>query len=121
MAIGRMRVFLVMLVAGGVLWLAGTVELFRQPLLSIAILLCGGLAAVAGAFLLLTARPSGRRDHGPRESAAFCLSCGIGAASIGFALSPLTSWFLPGTIFAVGGMALIAWAPQALQRQSVEG
>lgn len=121
MRIGRTWVFLALLVSGGMLWLAGTVELFPQPTLCVAILLCGGPAAVAGAFLLLTDRPSGRREHGPRESAGFCLSCGVGAASIGLALSPLSGWLLPGMIFAAGGVALIAWAPQALVPRSAPG
>jgi hypothetical protein len=109
-----------MLVLGLGSWLAGARELFdRRPLLSLCVLIGGGLLTVVAGFLLLASRPSGRLDYGREEVTWFCGTCGIGLAFFGLAISPLTHWVLPALVFAVGGLVLMAWAPHALGRNQV--
>jgi hypothetical protein len=99
------------------MWAVGALNVFGgSPFLSVGILITGGIAAVAAGFLLLASRPSGRLDHRWEDVTWFCVTLGIGVASLGLAISPLTHWLLPGLIFAAGGIALIAWAPQAFGR-----
>ena len=111
-----------LLLLGLLMWGAGALNAFdAAPLLSLAALVGGGLLTVAAGFLLLASRPSGRVDHGREEVAWFCASFGIGLASLGFAVSPFTHWLLPALVFAMGGVALMAWAPQALGRTRPKG
>jgi hypothetical protein len=117
---GNALVFL--LLVGLALWLAGVLDLFHgAPVVSVAGLVGGGLLTVISGFLLMTCRPSGRLDHGREEVTLFCASFGAGLASIGLALSPLTHWLLPALLFAAGGVALMAWAPQAFGRNHARG
>jgi hypothetical protein len=110
------RALAVVFVFGTLLWLAGAFALSSHgPLLSLGELLCGALGAVAAAYLFLTTRPSGRRDHGAAEATTFCLSSGTGLAAIGFALSPLTPRPYPALFIALCGIGLIAWSPRALR------
>lgn len=106
-----------LLVLGLLMWWAGAMDFIGgNPLLSLALLLAGGLQAVWAGFVLLNRRPSGRLAHSHEQATAFCLCCGIGVACLGLAISPLTRWLLPASFFAAGGLALIIWAPQALAR-----
>jgi hypothetical protein len=117
---GRGYAFSGLILIGFMFWLSGAIDLFPQmPLLSLAALLCGSLQAVAAAYLLLTTRPSGQRDHRVAEGVAFCMSFAFGVAAIGFAISPLTTWLSPAIDFVVGGLTLIAWSPQAFVRRRV--
>lgn len=103
---------------GLLMWLAGATDFIGgSPLLSLALLLGGGIQAVWAGFVLLNRQPSGRLVHSQEQATAFCLCCGIGVACLGFAISPLTPWLLPALFFAAGGLALIIWAPQALARR----
>lgn len=111
-----------LLLLGLGLWVVGVLNLLGgAPVVSLAVLVGGGVLTVIPAFLLMTRRPSGRLDHGHSEVAWFSASCGIGLASLGLAISPLTHWLLPALPFAAGGVALIAWSPQALGRQRAQG
>jgi hypothetical protein len=104
------------------MWSAGAVDMTGEsPLLSIGLLLAGGIQAVWAGFVLLNSRPSGRLAHSQAQAAGFCLCCGGGLASLGLAISPLTRWLLPALLFAAGGLALIFWAPQALARRRERG
>jgi hypothetical protein len=118
MGTGESRALAVLFVFGTLLWLAGTFAVYSHGLLlSLGGLLCGALQAVAAAYLMLTTRPSGQRDHGAAEATTFCLTAGIGLAAIGFALSPLTPALYPALFTALCGVGLIAWSPQALRRR----
>jgi len=109
-----------MLVLGSASWLAGARNLFdKRPLVSLVILIGGGLLTVVSGFLLMASRPSGRLDYGREEVTWFCGTSGIGLAFLGLAISPLTHWLLPALVFAAGGLALMAWAPHALGRHRV--
>ncbi|HET8813740.1 MAG TPA: hypothetical protein VFM51_02150 [Solirubrobacterales bacterium] len=109
-----------MLVLGLASWLAGVRNLFdKRPLLSLAVLIGGGLLTVIAGFLLMASRPSGRLDYGREEVTWFCATFGIGFAFLGLAISPLTHWVLPALVFAAGGLALMAWAPHALGRNRI--
>lgn len=111
---GRAWALALLMIVGLTMWAAGTLNVFAaSPLLSLGVLVAGGIQAVAGGYLLLNSRPSGRLDHCFGEVSWFCGSCGAGLAFIGLALSPLTHWGFPALVFAVGGLALILWAPQA--------
>lgn len=111
-----------LLLLGLLMWSAGAMDLTGgSPLLSLALLLAGGTLAVWAGFVLLNRRPSGRLAHSQEQATAFCLCCGIGVASLGLAVSPLTRWLLPALFFAAGGLALIFWAPQALARGRARG
>jgi len=116
MGTGETRALGVLFVFGTLLWLAAALALYSDgPLLSLGGLLCGALGAVAAAYLILTTRPSGQRDHGTAEAATFCLTSGAGLAAIGFALSPLTAWPSPALLVALCGVGLVAWSPRALR------
>lgn len=111
------RAYCVAFVVGLLLWVVGVLDPLRgMPLLSIAVLAAGSLQSVGAAYLLLASRPSGTRDHSARQSLVFCLTFAAGVAAIGFAISPVTTWLSPAIIFALGGLALIAWSPQAFTR-----
>jgi len=107
-------VLALLMVVGLATWVAGALNVFgASPLLSLGVLVAGGIQAVAAGFVLLNSRPSGRLDHCFGEVGWFCGSCGAGLAFIGLAISPLTHWWFPALVFAAGGLALILWAPQA--------
>jgi hypothetical protein len=113
---GESRALGLLFVLCALLWLAGAFALSAHtPLLSMGELVCGAVQAVAAAYLMLTTRPSGQRDHGAGEAATFCLAAGIGLAAIGFALSPLTPWMYPAVLIVLCGVGLVAWSPQALR------
>jgi hypothetical protein len=114
----RVRAFVGLFVLGVLLWATGALDPAPDlPLLSVGGLIVGGLQAVVAAYLLLTSRPSGEREHSIRQSITFCLTFGVGLAAIGFAISPVTPWISPAIVFALGGLALIAWSPQAFDRR----
>lgn len=116
---GRARALGLLMFIGLAMWIVGAVNLVPEtPLLSIALLIGGGIQASAAAFLLLASRPSGQLDHRFMEACWFCGTLGAGVASIGLAISPLTRWWMPALAFAAGGVALIAWSPQAFGRAS---
>jgi hypothetical protein len=116
MGTGETRALSLLFVLATLLWLAGALALYSDgPLLTLGELLAGALGAVAAAYLILTTRPSGRRDHGAAEATIFCLASGTGVAAIGFALSPLTAWKYPALPIALCGIGLIAWSPRALR------
>lgn len=101
---------------GCLLWVAGSMEIFvTTPLLCLLALFWGSLQAIGAAYLLLTRRPSGARDHTAAEGTVFCLSFGTGLAAIGLAASPLTPWTWPGLVLVLGGVAMMAWSPQAFE------
>jgi hypothetical protein len=111
-----------LLLLGLLMWGAGALNAFdRAPLLSLGALIGGGVLTVFAGFLLLASRPSGRIDHVRENVIWFCASFGIGLASLGFAISPFTHWLLPALVFAGGGVALMAWATQALGRTRPKG
>lgn len=111
---GRGLALVVLLLLGLFMWIAGAGDFIPgAPLVSIGMLLGGGIQIVLAAAFMLDQRPSGKLAHSADELLGFCVCCGTGLASIGLAISPLTSWLLPATLFVAGGIALIAWAPQA--------
>ncbi|HET8565804.1 MAG TPA: hypothetical protein VFL77_04940 [Solirubrobacterales bacterium] len=111
-----------LLLLGLLMWAAGAMDVTAgSPLLALGLLLAGGIQAVWAGFVLLNRRPSGRLAHSQEQTFGFCLCCGVGVASLGLAISPLTRWLLPALFFATGGLALILWAPQALGRRRQRG
>jgi hypothetical protein len=113
----RVTTLIGLLLFGLLMWSAEAVDMTGEsPLLWIGLLLAGGIQAVWAGFVPLNSRPSGRLAHSQEQMAGFCLCCGIGLASIGLAISPLTRWLLPAFLFALGGVALIVWAPQGFHR-----
>jgi len=116
----RSRKLALLFLLGLASWLAGALDVIdRGPLLSLGVLIGGGLLTVVAGFLLLASRPSGRLEYGREEVMWFCVTFGIGLAFFGLSLSPLTHWVLPALVFAAGGLALMAWAPHALGRNRV--
>ena len=106
-----------MLLVGVFTWAVGVVDPFGEHiLLSLVLLVLGGVVVATTGMLLLASRPSGRLEHRRDEAALACGSFGIGLASLGFAISPQTRWTVPAAVFAIGGIALMAWAPHALGR-----
>jgi hypothetical protein len=106
-----------LLVLGLLGWLGGALDLVGDHrLLDLVLLVGGSLLIACSGYPLLASRPSGELVHGLSESGWFCGTFGIGLASIGLAVSPITGWLWPGTLFAAGGVLLLAWTPQAFGR-----
>lgn len=106
-----------LLVLGLLMWLAGAANVIGgSHVLSVILLLAGGLQIVMAGFPLIDRRSPGA-SKAPREhSLGLYMSCALGLASLGLAISPITRWLLPAVYFVVGGLALIAWAPQIRTR-----
>lgn len=112
---GRAWGLLALFVLGLALWAAGSLNLLGEHrLLTLCFLLAGGILIAAAGLLLLGTPASGTLQYGRDGVLWFCGAFGVGVASLGFAISPLTSWWWPALIFVAGGVSLMVWAAGAL-------
>lgn len=102
-------------VFGLLLWVAGSLDVLDDHhLLMLCFLLIGGVLIAGTGLVLLGTPASGTLNYGREEVLWFCGAFGVGFASLGFAISPLTGWWWPALLFLVGGFSLMVWAAQAL-------
>lgn len=108
---------LALFVVGLLLWVAGSLDLLGDHrLVTLCLLVIGGVLTASAGLLLLGTPASGALHYSRDEVLWFCGTFGIGFASLGFAISPLTSWWWPALVFVAGGLSLMGWAAQVLGR-----
>ena len=108
---------LALFLLGLLLWLAGTSNLFGgHSLLTLCVLLAGGLFVTTAGLMLLGTPASGVLRYRLENALWFCGTFGIGLAAIGLAISPITDWPWLASFFLLGGIFLMAWATHALGR-----